>query len=65
MDAIAEQIVPADQDPGAREAGVVNHTDKQLASRCRRHQQAYRDGLRGVDDTSRAMFKREFVALAS
>lgn len=65
VDAIAEQIIPADQDPGARNVGVVNFIDKQLTSRYRRHQQAYRDGLRVVDETSRAMFKREFVALTS
>ena len=65
VDAITEQIIPADQDPGARDAGVVNFMDKQLAGRLRRHRQTYRDGLAGVEETSRAMFSREFVALAS
>lgn len=60
VDAITEQIIPADQDPGAREVGVVNFIDKQLAGRYRRHQQAYRVGLCGVDETSRAMFARKF-----
>ncbi|MBI5685065.1 MAG: gluconate 2-dehydrogenase subunit 3 family protein [Verrucomicrobia bacterium] len=64
VDAITEQIIPADQDPGARDAGVINFIDKQLAGRLRRHRQAYRDGLIGVDETSRAMFGREFVVLA-
>ena len=64
VDAITEQIIPADQDPGSRDVGVVNFIDKQLAGRYRRHQQAYRDGLRGVDETSRTMFAREFIALA-
>jgi gluconate 2-dehydrogenase gamma chain len=63
VDAISEQIIPGDQDPGAHDAGVVNFIDKQLASRYRRHRQTYRDGLRGVDETSHAMFKHEFVAL--
>lgn len=64
-DAITEQIIPADQDPGARDAGVINFIDKQLAGRFRRHQQAYREGLVGVEETSRAMFKKEFVALTA
>jgi gluconate 2-dehydrogenase gamma chain len=64
VDAITEQIIPTDQDPGARDAGVINFIDKQLASRLRRHQQAYREGLVGVEETSRAMFKEGFVALA-
>ena len=65
VDAISEQIIPADQDPGARDAGVVNFIDKQLAGRLRRHQQTYRDGLAGVDETGRAMFGRGFVALTA
>lgn len=65
VDAITEQIIPADQDPGASDAGVVNFMDKQLAGRFRRHQQAYREGLVGVEETSRAMFGREFVSLAA
>jgi gluconate 2-dehydrogenase gamma chain len=62
-EAIVEQVIPADQDPGARDAGVVNFLDKQLAGRYRRHQQIYREGLRGVDEISRVMFKSGFVAL--
>jgi gluconate 2-dehydrogenase gamma chain len=62
-EAIAEQIVPADRDPGAREAGVVNFIDKQLAGPYRRHVDAYRKGLAGVDETSRAMFGAAFVEL--
>lgn len=65
VDAIAEQIIPGDQDPGAREAGVVNFIDKQLASRYRRHQQAYRDGLQAVDEASRKLFKGGFVGLTA
>ncbi|MCX6899163.1 MAG: gluconate 2-dehydrogenase subunit 3 family protein [Verrucomicrobia bacterium] len=63
VDAITEQIIPADQDPGARDAGVINFIDKQLASRLRRHQQVYRVGLAGVEETSRVMFKEDFAAL--
>lgn len=45
LDALCEQIIPADEDPGAREAGVVRYIDRQLAGPLRRFRAAYRDGL--------------------
>lgn len=45
LDALCEQIVPADQDPGARDAGVVHYIDRQLAGPLKRFRAAYRDGL--------------------
>ncbi len=64
VDAICEQIIPTDQDPGAVYAGVTNFIDKQLVGPYKRFQQAYRDGLRGVQETSRAMFDGRFEELA-
>ena len=43
--AIAEQIIPADQHPGATDAGVVNFIDKQLAGFYSNFQDSYRNGL--------------------
>lgn len=63
VDAIAEQIIPADQDAGARAAGVVDYIDRQLAGVFRRHQQTYRRGVVGVQQTSRLMFGRAFESL--
>lgn len=63
VDAIAEQIIPPDQDAGAREAGVVNYIDRQLAGVFRRHQETYRKGIVGVQQTSNIMFGRAFEAL--
>lgn len=63
VEAIAEQIVPADQDPGAREANVVNYIDKQLAGVFAPHQASYRKGLAGVQQTSNIMFGRDFETL--
>lgn len=45
LDAICEQIVPSDEDPGARQAGVVNYIDRQLAGPLQRFRKAYQDGL--------------------
>lgn len=64
VEAVAEQIVPADDDPGATDAGVVNFIDRQLVGPYREHQETYRAGLVGVEQTSRALFGASFEALA-
>ncbi len=64
LNAVCEQIIPSDQDPGAISAGVPNFIDKQLVGFYKRHQQAYRTGLAGVQETSRAMFGSGFESLA-
>jgi gluconate 2-dehydrogenase gamma chain len=64
VEAIAEQIIPADQDAGARDANVVNYIDRQLASVFARHQAAYRTGIVGVQQTSHIMFGSDFQSLA-
>lgn len=63
VDAIAEQIIPADRDAGAREAGVVNYIDRQLVGVFRRHQGTYRKGIAGVQQASNIMFGRDFKSL--
>lgn len=63
VEAIAEQIVPADQDPGAREASVVNYIDQQLAGVFAAHQETYRRGIAGVQQTSNFMFGGNFETL--
>ena len=65
MDAVCEQLIPADRDPGARAAGVVHYIDIQLTKAFRKHQQAYRQGLAQIDDVSRAKFGLAFVDLPS
>ncbi len=63
VDALAEQIIPRDQDPGARDAGVLNFIDKQLAGHHRKCQPDYHAGLIGVDESSQALFGRPFLGL--
>lgn len=63
VDAICEQIVPADRDPGAREARVVNYIDTQLTRRFKKYQQTYRKGIAAVDAASRTKFGKPFVKL--
>jgi gluconate 2-dehydrogenase gamma chain len=63
VDAICAQLIPADQDPGAREAGVVNYIDIQLARSLRRYRSVYRSGLAAIDSASRARFGQAFADL--
>lgn len=61
--AVCEQIVPADQDPGAMQAGCVDFIDRQLAGTYRRHQRAYREGLAALQELSRRLHGRPFEEL--
>jgi gluconate 2-dehydrogenase gamma chain len=63
VEAIAEQIIPADQDAGARDADVVNYIDLQLTGVFAEHQEAYRTGIVGVQQTSTVMFGGGFETL--
>lgn len=64
VDAIAERIIPADEDAGAHDAAVVTYIDRQLAGPFEEHQQTYRTGLAGVQQTSDRMFRGDFTSLA-
>jgi len=64
VDAICAQLIPADQDPGAHEAGVVYYIDLQLSRRLKRYRAAYVRGLEWLDSASRARFGRPFADLS-
>jgi gluconate 2-dehydrogenase gamma chain len=63
VDAICEQIIPADGYPGASQAGVVNFIDLQLTKSYRKYRDAYRKGIAGVDAASRRAFGKPFAEL--
>ena len=65
VEAICDRLIPVDQDPGAREAGVVNYIDIQLTRPFKKHQEAYRKGIAAVDAASRAKFGKRFAGLSS
>ena len=65
VEALCEQIIPADRDAGARQAGAVNYIDIQLTRHFRRYQKTYRQGLAAVDAASRAKFGKRFAELAA
>lgn len=63
LDAIVEQIIPADDFPGGRWANVSNFIDKQLDSYYRKHQSAYREGLAAFEKTVTGMKGKKFEEL--
>ncbi len=63
VDAVAEQIIPADRDPGAHEAGVVNFIDRQLDGPYARFADKYHKGLRCLTLTCQKLHGRAFAQL--
>jgi gluconate 2-dehydrogenase gamma chain len=64
LGALAEQIVPADTDPGAREADVVHYIDRVLAGEQAPKRPLYDAGLEGVNQSSQLMLGRDFIQLS-
>ncbi len=65
LDAVCAQIIPTDQDPGAREAGCVEYIDRQLAGSHQRFASHYRAGLASLAATCQALHQRAFEQLTS
>ena len=65
VDAICERIIPADHDPGAKEARAANYIDIQLTRPFKRYQKVYRQGIAAVDAASRKKFGQRFVELTA
>jgi len=64
LEALCEQIVPGDQDSGAREAGVLNFIDRQIVGPLQRFQEDYRRGLAALQRTSQALNGNFFPQLS-
>jgi len=64
LEAIVEQIIPADEWPGGRDAGVVNFIRTQLEGPYRRFQKDYRKGLAAMTSTCLGKFQKRFEALS-
>jgi gluconate 2-dehydrogenase gamma chain len=63
VEAITEQIIPSDEDPGGRDAGVVYFIDKQLQGPYRRFQESYKKGLAYLDLSSLEKFRKKYIKL--
>ncbi len=59
------QIIPTDQDPGAREAGCVAYIDRQLVGPHQRFAERYRAGLASLAATCQALHAKPFEELSS
>ena len=56
IEAMAERILPSDDTPGAKEAGVIYFVDRALTTFDKDKQGAYRDGLKAVQAKRAEMF---------
>ncbi len=61
--ALCEQVIPADHDPGATDAGVIHFIDKLLFERFPQLLPSYRQGLRALDASCREMFGQPLTSL--
>lgn len=64
VDAVAEQIIPADRDPGAHEAGVVHFIDRQLDGPYARFAEKYHQGLQCLTQTCQKLHGSPFAQLS-
>jgi Gluconate 2-dehydrogenase subunit 3 len=67
IDALATRIIPTDDTPGAREAGVLYFIDRALVTFASGDQQKYRDGLSELQSQAREKFPgvEKFSALTA
>ena len=63
VEALCDQVIPADDLPGAKQAGVLYYIDRQLAGPLHRFQAAYHDGLSKLPDACQNRTGRDFVDL--
>ncbi len=61
VEAISDQIIPPDEDPGGKEAGVANFIEIQLAGPYTRFQNDYHQGLAKIEATSLALNQKSFL----
>jgi gluconate 2-dehydrogenase gamma chain len=57
VEALTAQIIPADDTPGAKEAGAVYFIDRALATFDKEHTLLYARGLKNVEAVSRKLFR--------
>ena len=63
--ALCEQIIPADQDPGATDAGVINFIDKQTAERFPDDLSVYQQGIASLQAFCKTRHDKLFEQLGS
>jgi gluconate 2-dehydrogenase gamma chain len=64
VEALTDRIIPADEDPGAKAAGVVHYIDRQLAGPLKRFAASYRKGLKALSKSCQRWKDRDFLELS-
>jgi len=49
LEAVLERLIPEDDGPGARQAGVIHYIDRQLTTHFAQHRKTYRNGLSMIE----------------
>jgi len=62
--ALCERIIPADDYPGATDAGVINYIDKQLRLRFPEEKELFRKGIASLQNWCRTKYNRNFEELS-
>lgn len=65
VDAVAAQIIPSDDSPGAREAGVVYFVDNVLQNEQAHIADIIKDGAQALDAQAKKLHAKVFIALAN
>jgi gluconate 2-dehydrogenase gamma chain len=63
VDDLVDQIIPPDDWPGAKDAGVTNFIDRQLAGTYARFRDDYRSGLKSISLSCQELFGLSFIEL--
>ena len=63
--AACDQIIPADDDPGAAWAGAVNYIDRQLCGALRHLRRSYREGIAALDKSAQLLYGSDFAGAAA
>ena len=64
VEAVADQIIPPDQDAGGKEAGVAQFIEIQLRGSYSRFHSEYREGLMKLERTSTFLHQKSFLELS-
>lgn len=64
VEALCDQIIPADDSPGAKDAGVLYYLDQQLAGPLNRFAVSYKTSLPLLDDGCRRTEGKPFLELS-
>jgi len=65
MIALCERIIPADDYPGATDAGVIHYIDKQLHLRFPEEKELFRKGIESLQTWCKSMYSKNFEQLST